>query len=176
MKVFQSIILFTGGNVATVRDPSLFDSKKTKNTNKDLFKNLYSVTNETYKTANSIMTRLAMSKNYSKFNQISRGVKIDPIVADNLRPGIEFNNWPISSFTKMKAVSLGFSVAEKHDGKQVIIVIKNPSHGSDISKFSQYPNEEEVVLGKKLVIKNVQPIKYATYDEDFLEVQCDIVP
>jgi hypothetical protein len=176
MKILQSIMLFTGGNVTSVRDPKRFDPKLTANTEIELFNNLHLVTKETYETANKILSSLAISKNYFGFNKIFRGLNIEDDIASNLRPGIEFNNWPISSFTKVKDVALGFSIANNENQKQVLIVINNPSHGSDISKFSNYPNEQEVVLGKKILIKKIRSDQFENFDEYFLEIECDVIP
>jgi hypothetical protein len=172
--VIKSILLFTKASVATIRNPELFNSNQARITGRDVFKDALVPTKNDYQIANKILTNLAISKNYSNVETIFRGIVIDQSVADNLRPFIEFNNWPISSFTLDESIAWGF-ISSKFlsDKTAVLIEINNPSHGSDITRFSFYQNENEVILGKKLLIKDV--IKNNDSYKS-IRIECDVIP
>jgi hypothetical protein len=169
--IIKSIMLFTKASVATIRDPEKFDSNQAKITGSQVFLNKIVPTKNDYQIANKIMTKLSVSKNYSEPDSIFRGIVVDKSIGDNLRPFIEFNNWPISSFTLDVSITWNFITANLSSDKiPVLIEINNPSHGSDISQFSYYRNESEVVLGKRLLIKNVDK------NDDRTHLECDIIP
>jgi len=169
--VIKSIMLFTKASVATIRDPEKFDSNKAKATGSQVFLNKIVPTKNDYEIANKIMTKLSVSKNYSEPDSIFRGIVVDKSIGDNLRPFIEFNNWPISSFTLDGAIAWNFITANIFSDKiAVLIEINNPSHGSNISQFSYYRHESEVVLGKRLLIKDVDK------NDDRIRLECDIIP
>jgi hypothetical protein len=171
MDVIISIMLFTGGNVATVRDTDLYSPAKAAHSSINLFRKRYQVTLKSYQTANKIMTDLAMSKNYFGTSKIYRGLTLDSDVFDSLKEDIEFNNHAISSFTSDKEVAIGFSKKFLREPfKPVLIIIKNPTHGSDISRFSYYKEESEVVLGKKIKIQKIISQGNAKW------LFCDIIP
>jgi hypothetical protein len=156
MDVIISIMLFTGGNVATVRDTGLYSPAKAAHSSIGLFRKRYQVTPKSYQIANKIMTDLAMSKNYFGTSKIYRGLTLDDDIFNSLKENIEFNNHAISSFTTDKEVAIGFSKKFLRGSfKPVLIVIENPTHGSEISKFSFYKEESEVVLGKKIKIQKI---------------------
>jgi hypothetical protein len=171
MDIIISIMLFTGGNVATVRDTDLYSPAKAAHSSINLFRKRYQVTLKSYQTANKIMTDLAMSKNYFGTSKIYRGLTLDSDVFDSLKEDIEFNNHAISSFTSDKEVAIGFSKKFLREPfKPVLIIIKNPTHGSDISRFSYYKEESEVVLGKKIKIQKI------ISQGDAKWLFCDIIP
>jgi hypothetical protein len=148
-----------------------FDSNQAKITGSQVFLNKIVPTKNDYQIANKIMTKLSVSKNYSEPDSIFRGIVVDKSIGDNLRPFIEFNNWPISSFTLDGAIAWNFITANILPDKiSVLIEINNPSHGSDISQFSYYRHESEVVLGKRLLIKDVDK------NDDHIRLECDIIP
>jgi len=153
LEIIKSILLFTGGHVAAVRNPSNFDPDKN---------NAISRTNivpdkDDYTVANIVMTKLASARSEIAFNsKIYRGIVIDQNVAMSLDPGIEFNNWPISSFTTSTDIADRFARIKDYDtDAAVFLIIDEPNFGCNIRHLSAYTVEDEYVLGKKLIIKSV---------------------
>ena len=153
LEIIKSILLFTGGNVPSVRNPEVFDPDKIKKiTRSNLVPN-----KDDYVTANIIMTKLASANSKIPFNnKIYRGIVIDQNVAMSLDPGIEFNNWPISSFTTSTEVADRFvRIVNPAQEAGVFLIIDEPNFGCNIRHLSAYTVEDEYVLGKKLIIKSV---------------------
>lgn len=153
LEIIKSILLFTGGNVPSVRNPEVFDPDKSKKiTRTDLVPG-----KDDYVTANIIMTKLASANNRIPFNnKIYRGITIDKNVAKSLDPGIEFNNWPISSFTTNTGVADRFMrIVNPAQEAGVFLTVDEPNFGCNIKYLSAYTVEDEFVLGKKLIIKSV---------------------
>ena len=172
--MIKSILLFTKASVETIRNPEIFDQSQARITGRNVFKNTLVPTKNDYQIANKILTNLAISKNYSKAETIFRGIVINQSVANNLEPGIEFNNLPISSFTLSESIAWSYIDSNVLSDKTAILIkINNPSHGSNITRFSFYQNEEEVVLGKKLLIKDV--IKHNDSYKS-IQIECDVIP
>lgn len=154
LEIIKSILLFTGGNVPSVRNPEVFDPDKSKKiTRSNLAPN-----KDDYVTANIIMTKLASANNQIPFNnEIYRGIVIDQNVAKSLDPGIEFNNWPISSFTIDNQQARDFiKFKDTRTDAGVLLSVEQPGFGCYIKHLSVYPSEDEYVLGKKLMIKSVR--------------------
>jgi hypothetical protein len=154
LEIVKSILAFTGGHVPSVRNPEVFDATKTGR-----IKRTYTVPNKNdYVTANIIMTRLASAHNSTGlYNEIYRGITLDQNIAKFLDPGIEFNNWPISSFTINDGEARDFIKFEDTTTEAgVLLSIEKPDFGCYIKHLSVYPSEDEYVLGKKLIIKSVR--------------------
>ena len=154
LEIVTSILAFTGGHVPSVRNPEVFDATKTSK-----IKRTYVVPNKSdYQIANIIMTRLASAKNGITFNdKIYRGITLDQNVAKSLDPGIEFNNWPISSFTIDSQEARDFiKFKDTRTDAGVLLSVEQPGFGCYIKHLSAYPSEDEYVLGKKLMIKSVR--------------------
>jgi len=153
--LLTSIMLFTGGNVASVRNPELFDQSKSKPLKFDVDKNFVPQKSD-YELANKVMKTLAISKNYYSNKPIYRGVTVKKEIAESFDYGIEFNNWEISSFSLNREIAEGFFPSQRdiyaNNHVKVILQILNPSFGSHIYNFSKFYGELEVVLGKKLKI------------------------
>jgi hypothetical protein len=155
--LLTSIMLFTGGNVASVRNPELFDRSKSKPLKFDDRRDFVPQKSD-YELANKIMKTLAISKNYYSNKPIYRGVTLEKEIAEAIDYGIEFNNWEISSFSLDREIAEGFFPAKRDiyikNHVKVTLQILNPVFGSHIYNFSRYQGELEVVLGKKLKIKD----------------------
>jgi len=148
-----SIRLFTGESVRTVRDPSEYNSefaRKIQKTNPEVIP-----TKRLYEKANKILTKLASVKNEKANFTIYRGISLDENVVKLLRPGMEFNNWSISSWSTSYQKAQAFGAPTKEGHVRVILKIENPGYGCDIHHLSLFVSEEEFILGKKLIIEKI---------------------
>jgi hypothetical protein len=169
LEIIKSIMLFTSGHVPTVRSPESFDLKNFK----DEFSTgtfHWGADKADYSIANKLMTRISSLKRISPYlGSIFRGMRLDENVVNSLAPGIEFNNWPISSWTIKKQVALRYSQQGDENKKSVVLVINKCNYGCKIDKISDYEEEAEYVLGKKLIIKKI--IKKITH----IEISCEVI-
>jgi hypothetical protein len=175
--LLTSIMLFTGGNVASVRNPELFDQSKSKSLKFDVDREFVPQKSD-YELANKVMKTLAISKNYYSDKPIYRGVSIKKEIAEAFDYGIEFNNWEISSFSLSRDVAEGFFPSQReihaNNHVKVILQILKPSFGSHIYNFSRFYGELEVVLGKKLKIEKFSKKGNSDLDPYYV-VDCVIV-
>ena len=172
LEIVKSILLFTGGNVASVRSPSKFKASRANNLDSGV--GIYSIDylpkKLDYQIAKNFLLKLAVAKN-SKINfPIYRGITLNLKDVKSIKPGIKFNNWPLSSWTANKTIAVEFSGADAGwaDDVRVLIKINNPQYGYDISSLSAYPVEKEVIFGKKIKI-----VKVTKSFEDDQDVQDD---
>ena len=175
-QIIGSIFLFTGAHVASVRDPNKYDLIKAHS--KFLLpddgpsssapgasggEKVPSLVD--YRMANHVMTILSNRK--SKNNEkVYRGIRVpnDPAFLEGLKPGIEFECWPISSFTINHFVAMRFAEGEEEWGTKraglnelgVLIVIKSISTGTYIHDYSYFSGEYEFVSSPKLVIEKFE--------------------
>lgn len=176
-QIIGSIFLFTGGHVPTVRDPNKYNPMKVfdpvygkkyflpadkpatsgKDSGADARRKSPSFFN--YKMANHVLTILASRKSGNVY-EAYRGIKVpnDPAFLEGLKPGVEFECWPISSFTVRYDTANRFSAIDPGEANDVgkcgiVIAIKKLSTGTYIDPYSYYPDEFEIVSSPKLVIK-----------------------
>jgi len=178
-QIIGSIFLFTGAHVPTVRDPNKYNPQKAHGyAGKKYFlpadKSIESEEDKNakgqravqkipsffnYKMANHVMKILASRKSGNVY-EAYRGIKVpnDPAFLEGLKPGVEFECWPISSFTVRYDTANRFSAIDPGQANDVgkcgiVIAIKKLSTGTYIDPYSYYPDEFEIVSSPKLVIK-----------------------
>ena len=170
--VLMSVLLFTDGSVTALRDPDAFNPAKAEK----IYGSEIKPQKVDYELANYVMTKIATAA--MKPVNIYRGISVEKNVADNLRPGIEFNNWDISSWTTSNAVALRFAYhttisTRKKEMVPLMLNILPSSYGCNISRISGYPSEEEVVMGKRILIKKVEK-KTTDYGSHF-SADCEVI-
>ena len=155
LEIVKSIIVFTGGNVPTIRNPSLYDANKVK----ALKRTTYLPKKNDYEIANVILSKLAVHKlKESELQPIFRGLRLNKDIAKSIVKGIEFNNWTISSWTSDIDVAHDFSIYAPGGDDVIPVVLKilDTSHGCSIQDLSIYPTESEYLLGKKIKVDYVE--------------------
>ena len=165
LELLRSILLFTGGSVATVRDPGKYDPSLSKKTDM-LGRYALNFTPEKshYEIAKNILTKLAKEKNADMNLPLYRGISLPEESVRLLKTGVQFNNWPISSWTSAERVAIKFSKSKT--GIPIVIKVLNPQHGCKLDVLSAYNEEEESILGKKLIITDLQIS--SEFEEDYL--------
>jgi hypothetical protein len=167
--IYNSIALFTGAHVASVRDPTKFDRlKATKNISKIADR---LPTQNDYANAKSILTFLAQEKNFLGVEKLYRGISLHHSIIEKIKPGIEFQNWEISSWTVHKDIAYGFAYDEAQLGgglRPVVLKIDRCEYGNSVSHASKFPGESEVVFGRRLKIKE------AFMGEEGFEIRCEL--
>jgi hypothetical protein len=178
-QIIGSIFLFTGGHVPTVRDPNKYNQRRAHH---PVMSHKYSLPADgspasgaggatkfpsfaNYKMANHVMTILSSRKSETPVKAY-RGIKVpnDPAFLEGLKPGVEFNCWPISSFTLNYSVAVDFASGPygkltdegEWDNSEcgILIKINKLITGTHIDPYSWFPNEFEFVSSPKLIIKN----------------------
>jgi len=177
-QIIASILLFTGAHVASVRDPNKYNPRRAHDP--DFGKKYFlpadkPATSEkdksgsggtaiqkfpsffNYKMANHVMKILGSRKSGNVY-EAYRGIKVpnDLAFLEGLKSGVEFECWPISSFSADYNTAHRFSARDPVDdvGKcGIIIAIKKLSTGTYIDPYSYFPNEFEIVSSPKLIIK-----------------------
>ena len=102
--------------------------------------------------ANHVLTILA-NRSYNELAY--RGIKVptDPAFFAGLKPGVEFQSWPISSFSRDPIVARSFATMEmKGEQSPLLISIDVLSKGTYIERYTNYDYEEEVVSSARLKI------------------------
>lgn len=178
LEVLKSILLFTGGNVETVRHPSKYRSSIAKETETfgDYTMNYGDVKNfiptkSDYQIAKNVLSKLATAKNDKINMPIYRGIAIDSEKANLIKPGIKFNNWTLSSWTIDRSIAIDFAESDyDDDNTKILIQINNPQFGCYIGNLSAFQQEKEVIFGKKLKIIDVVNEK-----ENSMKLECEVV-
>jgi len=170
MAVINSIILYTGGNVASVRKPNEFIPDQADQAKKSLWlpdgtiypDNLSVIPDkDMYIIANYVMTQLANLPIKSPIT-VYRGIALPNRIAQNIRVGTTFLNKQLSSWTldESEAINFGKENAIKMmDSEEMAVCIfkvDNFSVGADISHLSVYPKEKEFICSRKVMIKKVK--------------------
>ena len=181
MAVINSIILYTGGNVASVRNPNEFipdQAKEVSLLHTNPYQDNLSIMNDVipdkdmYIIANYVMTQLANLPIKSPIT-VYRGIALPNRIAQNIRVGSTFLNKQLSSWTsdesqainfgKGRAVEMMYSYSNNKlvatDSKEMAVCIfkvDNFSVGADISHLSVYPGEKEFICGRKVMIKKIK--------------------
>jgi len=173
LSIWRSFYLFTSASVAAIRDPSKYNAKKAVNFTKDgeaaadlpfkfndddIFLHLvdFTPTKQDYENASAILKYAASSK-IKVYDEIHRGITVPKQVCASLAPGIQFQNWPISSWTLDRAIAVQFSRAnyDYETEQRIILTVKGCEYGCAVGEATNFQNEEEVVMGKKLEIVEV---------------------
>jgi hypothetical protein len=194
ISIWRSFYLFTSASVATIRDPSkynasvVFNFKKEyehieakENTKDFYFKKLidFTPTQQDYENAKAILM-YAASSNVSKGTTLYRGIALPDEVCTSLVKGIQFQNWPISSWTIEEYVAIEFakntsalsSVSSKDRKQFVLITIYNCNYGCGVGTATRYISEKEVIMGKKLEIVSVNDLRRS---EGMYHVECKVI-
>ena len=181
-QILGSIFLFTGAHVPSVRDPDKYDPKKAEHGGSYYLPSFGGPSSSpgitggfkkpsflNYKMANHVMTILA-NRNAKTPVKVYRGIKVpsDPEYLEGLKPGIEFNNWPISSFTTSLDVANRFAEPEGYTKAGVVIVVDKISKGTDLQNYSYFSNEWEFVTSSKLRIKEFIQRSVRKFNEQHL--------
>jgi hypothetical protein len=158
-EVLRSILLFTGSSVEAVRAPSKF--KSSLSDEGEFPDRFFSPRKNDYVVAKKILTKLASVQNPSLSYPIYRGVSLLLSKTSNIKPGVVFNNKSISSWTTnedmARQYALGnFSDQPDGDSARCVFKINNPKHGCPILDLSAYTSEDEVILGKKIKIIDIE--------------------
>jgi hypothetical protein len=173
LSIWRSFYLFTSASVAAIRDPSKYDAKKAINFTKDSaavavlpyelkdddrFLHLvdFTPTKQDYENASAILKYAASSK-IKVYDEIHRGITVPKQVRASLAPGIQFQNWPISSWTLDRKIAMIFSKTDYdyETENRIILTVKGCEYGCAVGDATNYQNEEEIVMGKKLEIVEV---------------------
>ena len=159
--IITSIAIFTGGHVPSVRDVSKFNKALADNPDDLLplrggFRNPDLVD---YKIAHHVMSLFASRP--CKPIEVYRGIGVDknPAFFAGLKPGIEFNNWPISSFATSESIAKRFAknaALEKGDKDPMVITVPNMNRGTSISPYSLFSDEDEFISSVRLKILDYQ--------------------
>jgi hypothetical protein len=174
--VYNSIILFTAGSVATVREPKRFDParafqisrrgkytvKKSSEQDPDdtfrfAFPYILKPTKEMYLIANHVITTISTMQNVQAgLSDIHRGMALPRKIAEALKEGDIFNSHGPSSWTTDIVTAEDFADAREKKGMEeavsVVFNVEKPSFGNDIHYLSQYSVEKEFLLGKPIKI------------------------
>lgn len=171
--IITSIAIFTGGHVPSVRDVSKFNKALADNPNDLLplrggFRNPDLID---YKIAHHVMSLL--SNRRCKPFEAYRGIGVDknPAFFAGLKPGIEFNNWPISSFATSESIAKRFArnVSYGYRNKEpLVIIVPNMNRGTSISPYSLFSDEDEFVSSVRLKILDYQLFQYHMRDWHYL--------
>jgi len=174
LSIWRSFYLFTSASVSTIRDTSKYDATKSVNFRKDATAsgNLpldfirdndlldlvnFAPSQADYKNASTILTYAASTK-IKVYNELYRGITLSKQVCDSLAPGIQFQNWPISSWSMNGAIANQFANYDLDPNTQykVILQIEQCEYGCEVGTATNYRSEEEVVMGKRLEITDVE--------------------
>lgn len=170
--IITSIAIFTGGHVPSVRDVSKFNKAFADNPN-DLLPLRGGFRNpdlSDYKLAHHVMSLFASRPCDPIEVYRGIGVETNPSFFKGLKPGIEFNNWPISSFATNESTARGFAkMAAKQNAKEpMVITVQNIDMGSSISPYSLYTNEYEFVSSARLKIIHYESLPIGGKDWHYL--------
>lgn len=169
--ICTSIILFTGGNVASVRDPEKFkDDTEQKpidiydlktRTNKRF---MDSATKYQYQVANHVINTMANMKNEKTFGNVYRGMMMSlPMFKKLISVGKTFGGSTITSWSTNSDVANEYTTktlvgVPEGDIASVFFEMTTPTHGTYIGDFSVFRQEYEFILGKPIVIEQIREI------------------
>ena len=161
--IFGAISLYTGGHVASVRDPAKFKKEKASSfaDSHYLTGGLRTPEVDDYRMANHVLTILA---NRSYNGPAYRGIKVpdDPAFFAGLKQGVEFPSWPISSFSRDPLLSRSFATMDiKDDQAPLVISVHSLAKGAYIEYYTNYEGEEEIVSSTRLKI-----LRYFTQEKN----------
>jgi len=178
--IINSILLFTAGNVATVRNPQKFLDKDVEDLKpfvgqSDAYSGpkyhrgpakgtsgftryIIKPTKELYTIATYVITQISNLKNPEGSTHIYRGMGLPAKVALNLKEGSEFFVGSISSWT----TDVHLAGAFMYEGKESIpkarclFEIENAEKGANIDFLSALDHEREFILGGKIKIVSIK--------------------
>lgn len=158
--VLDALTLFTIGNVISCRDPSQFDPSAS---NEIIGIENWRVrpTAESYEAANVMLKRLSRKPNATE-HDIYRGLRVPQSMHDALVPGAEFDLRDTSSWSLDAGVAENFAGvapgSKKKTGKPVVFKMRT-NRGVDVTDFSQYAHEQEVLVGGRVRVVKVEPTR-----------------
>jgi hypothetical protein len=190
LSIWRSFYLFTSASVTATRDPSKYDPERAVNfrdeyahgntsydfVNDESHLSLvdFTPTQQDYKNASTILKYAASSK-IRGYNSLYRGITLSNEVYASLEPGIQFQNWPISSWTTNRSVANNFASQDfsPYDEKMVILYIEESEYGCEVGTATNYFAEYEVVMGKRLEIVEVE--RFRGLSLSFNLVTCKVI-
>lgn len=128
-------------------------------------------TQEDYKIANTIVTKLAQlpHKNNEAPYTIFRGMGLNKNVILSLKQlqdkgeEITFNFHTISSWTDSHDIAAGFARQLEGENVPVLFKVYGPKHGTFLDEISSYPEEGEFLTGGQLRITKVEKETWSNY-------------
>ncbi len=171
-ELLDSMALFTGGNVATVRDPRKYDRDLAQGqiggalyaagTGDFANRQYHRVENPTkrqYEIASRVLSEIAQAPTVGEQQEQYRGMVLEAETHAELQPGTEFDLRNISSWTPEESVAKAF--AEQHEavvdpdkprapGGPVVMRLAQPKRGRDITPLSSFRGEAEFITGGKV--------------------------
>jgi hypothetical protein len=171
--IINSVAVFTGGHVASVRDVSKFDKALAYKPNEliPIHGEFRNPDLSDYKLAYHVMNLFA-SRPCDPI-EVYRGIGVerDPSFFKGLKPGIQFNNWPISSFATKGSIARRFAKTAAFldpEKKPLVITVQNMNMGSSISPYSLYTDEYEFVSSARLKIIHYESLSIGGKDWHYL--------
>ena len=165
--------LFTGGHVATVRNPEGFDYDMVEpwfdfvqgfgtllgafiEEDPERFDN--PPNKEDYLKANFLIRQMANSehKQFKAQNKLYRGLHSVPanVFLDLCKPGESYNIGTMASMSSFQSEAASFASEKTGNRYRIMYLVENPKgKGTPISALSAYPTEMEVVLGGDIKIE-----------------------
>ena len=138
----------------SVRDPTKFRKEKASSFEDShyLTGGLRTPEADDYRMANHVLTILS---NRAYRGPAYRGIKVpnEPAFFAGLKPGLEFQSWPISSFSTDASIARSFSTMHlKSNEAPLIISLRNLKKGTYIENYTNYDGEDEIVSSTRLKI------------------------
>ena len=177
--ICTSIILFTGGNVASVRDPEKFkDDIEQKpidiydprtRTNKRF---LDSATKYQYQVANHVINTMANMKNEKISGDVYRGMMLSmttfkkQISVGKTFGGSTITSWSTSSDVASEYTTKTLIGIPEGDIASVYFEMTAPKYGTYIGDFSVFRREYEFIIGKPIVIEQIREVRSPTKTPD----------
>lgn len=170
--LLRALAAFTGANVRTCRDPSLFDESRATEPPEFAHNFLLegeemrgSASGETeihparlffvanrfdYEVANRFLSKLSQAPLKGDDNTLWRGTRLSPEAVQKLAPGETITTRNITSFSAYPRTAFQFATRPQHEGdarQAVVFVERGAKQGGDISDLSSYSHEAEVLSG-----------------------------
>ena len=154
LAMLRGLALFTGANVATVRDPSLFQGTYANHVTAMgvgfIKLSGFTPTKADYEMANKILVELANHPNDKHTPKVVyRGMGLPGNLVDGLSAGSTFDIWPISSFGASESTAVTFSGHGGASSRRTVWVFEDVNNGTHINGFSKFPHEDEILSGGK---------------------------
>lgn len=156
--IWNAVSLFTQGNVATCRDNSKWRqptgvipdhlNDRTTGARSDISKQGYANARDTL--------RSLTARKLDEPMTVYRGMRLKKDLLDKLKVGDEIDSRGISSWTKDPEVAEEFMQTLEPDQVSIRMIVEGATHGLDVQFLSNWPEEEEVLLGGKMVLESLK--------------------